>query len=624
VVLSPESAPAQVLTATSHEDGRYAFEPLQAGVYRLMAVKSGYTTAVSRVDTALGATLDFVLKPRAPRDRELAEDPDWMLRYPSRDILRSEEPEVAGQPEAQAPAISRSLELPIDGEVQQWFSSDSPLDAPGGAQNDSSGTLTTVHLAMQVSQRLDLGLSGEIGRDDLRSASALTGPGAVSALERTSAADRVGVTMGLATGEVSRLRMEARYSRDIVSLGEGQSFGSIDGESHSVTRSWQGQWHSAIGRSGTVDVSALYIDAIGREFDAAAQAADPVVNRLWRAGGRYATSVGEDHQVEVGFGARVLELDGPTGRQVARAGVWSPVTFAGPGSSGLALHLRGAEAWTALPALTVDVGVDYRRTLETVDVEYLIPQAGVVWAPFPATKVRAGVSWASEQQRGQAALDVPPSAMTDLSDDSRMGYVLQIQQRIGDQTVISISGEFTPVSFEAADFAAAEFADFAPTDQVYMSEGEASSHEVGLAVEQRWPGLTARVEAKAGRLDGRYAATIPGEPVWALQDGVFEYAVGKLSALTQRSGSEVILEIRDLSDAAGLYADGPRQELTLVTFRIAQDLPFIHLGETRWRFLFGTQNVVRQWAADTKTTGGGMVPTLAAENRVAGGVSVQF
>src|SRR5262245_37487080 len=74
VVLSPESAPAEVRTATTLEDGRYAFEPLQAGVYRLMAVKSGYTTAVSRIDTALSATLDFVLKPRAPRDPALAED----------------------------------------------------------------------------------------------------------------------------------------------------------------------------------------------------------------------------------------------------------------------------------------------------------------------------------------------------------------------------------------------------------------------------------------------------------------------------------------------------------------------------------------------------------------------
>jgi hypothetical protein len=148
---------------------------------------------------------------------------------------------------------------------------------------------------------------------------------------------------------------------------------------------------------------------------------------------------------------------------------------------------------------------------------------------------------------------------------------------------------------------------------VYITEGEAENREIGLTLEQRFDGLTGRVQGLAGRLNGRYAATIPGEPLWTMSDGELDYVVATLSGSTDRSGTELLVEWRSLASAGS--------ELGLLTIHFAQELPFIRLGDTRWRFLMACQNVLQEEGTGEAV---GLSPLLDAESRLSGGVSVQF
>lgn len=633
VIISSGRMTGEVRTSITTADGSYRFTGLAPGIYQLMVVKAGYLSVGGRANTLLRSTLDFVLRPRTGNDPEVADDLDWVLRLPPRDILRdleSARPDdtvqsastwaaegpvvdaVRAEPASSAPA---QLELPLAGEVQQWFTSESPLDSGDGAGIDSSGSRTALRLAMRVGERIDLEVEGERGRADSSATVDQTYAGL------TSSDDSVGLAVGYDIDGASRLNMQAAYGRDSLQLaGEPTGlYGLPQGER--VTRSASTSWRTVMNDGGSVDVSALYMDSVDRAADFTEASGEPdAVNRLWRAGGEYRKSLGEDHQVSVGFRARMLQLGESEDRALAVSRPISPVSLAGPLPAGWGLHLHGAEQWTITPMIALNTGLDYHRSLSYREAQHLIPQAGVTVSPLPSTRVRASMSYLIDSYSGAGSSAVPPSPV---SRDRRVGYEVEVEQRLGRRTELTVGASSEPIAYQYADETPA-----LPSLEdrpIYVSDGQAESREVAVELTRRFRRLSASVGAVWGRVAGYYAVSLPGEPLLDLHRGEMRYVVTSVTARTDDSGTEIRIELRSLDESLPGADSLVPSDLSRLTVFLAQDLPFIRIGETRWRFMLSAENnlgVVSHEAGDEG------LPFRSryslAQNRLSGGVSVQF
>src|SRR5206468_12933953 len=101
----------------------------------------------------------------------------------------------------------------------------------------------------------------------------------------------------------------------------------------------------------------------------------------------------------------------------------------------------------------------------------------------------------------------------------------------------------------------------------------------------------ARVESSWGRLEGRYAALLPGEPLQELHEGSLGYAITSVSGSTPRSGTEARVELRHLREAS---EPGEPEDirLTSLSVLVSQDLGFIPFGVARCRLMMACRTIV--------------------------------
>lgn len=115
VLVSPagDDGTTAVLTRVlSDETGRFLLSGLAPGVYRVVAMKGGYTVFVGRVDTLLQSSIDLVLYPAGHHADPGAQPSDmsWALRLPQRDVLEDQRA-AAPDDTTLAPAFSPA---PVD------------------------------------------------------------------------------------------------------------------------------------------------------------------------------------------------------------------------------------------------------------------------------------------------------------------------------------------------------------------------------------------------------------------------------------------------------------------------------------------------------------------------------
>ena len=630
VLLTPARSVGETRTASTLEDGRYLFTSLVPGIYRVTALKAGYDVSGMSVNTLLRSTLDLVLRRWEAKDPETL-DMDWVLRVPPRDILRDLEAAVPGtsaKPPPSAPAEGgevgqglaegrAGLRLPVDGEFQQWFSSASPISSPDSMVSGSSGSTTSVRLSMRVGERLGVRLAGLREREDARLNAGPESP------ERLTGGERVGVDVAYELGDLSRLEMQAAYTRDSLLLQEfDQPFLAPIPDSESVSRSLRTDWSTPVGDGGSLDVSGLYVDEVSRSADDVLFG--PVVNKLWRADGLFRTPLGDAHVLSFGLRARMLELGGPEARALGGpAGFVNPVSLAGPAPAGWAVHVHGGEEWALTPVLNLDFGVDYHRSLSFQEVSRFLPQAGATFRPGRRTSVRLQVSYlAGSYQQDASSRAADPQLSSPLAAVVRnpIGYELRVERRNGEGTMLGFSASSRPIASEYDG--ERPIYSIGEERPVYISDGQAQSREVGVEMGHRFGGLGARVESTWGRLEGRYAALLPGEPLQELHEGSLGYAITSVSGSTPRSGTEARVELRHLREAS---EPGEPEDirLTSLSVLVSQDLGFIQLGETRWRLMLAYQNN-EGMGARTESFAVSKRRILTAEDRVSGGVAVTF
>jgi len=622
VLLHPLSPAGEPLTTLTLEDGNYLFSGLKQGTYRVTALRQGYAARSERVSTLLRSRLDLVLSPLMPSaqsDPDLPGDKDWILRLPPRDILRELDPAspAAASATSSSPPQNGRMSVPVDGELQQWFSGEAPLDSRHGPIESSSGTSTSLSLAVRLRNRIDLSLVGDREREDAQ----ISAGSATARSDRVTGADRVGFAIGYDVGPVSRVGMRASYLRDSQLL-DGFDPGFSQGpNTENVTRAMGTSWQTELGRAGKLDVSALYVDSVSRAAERNPVDGPAVVDRLWRAGGLLTTPVGAEHLVTVGLRARMLEM--PAGREVrGLAGPHAPLTLGGPTPPGWAVHIHGSEQWAMSSLLSIDFGLDYHRSFSASEIAHLVPQAGVLLHPTRRTSIKAAVSYLADS-RTDASLDGSAMSVGEqpVVSRSQLGYDVRLERDAEDKLGIRVSASSRPIAYEYGS--EDPLRSLVGERPIYVADGSARSEEIGVELRRRLGRVTASVGSARGRIEGRYAASLPGRPLQEMRDGRLDYSRTSLTGRLVQSGTELRIETRALLEKAGEALAEPAGRLSSLSLLLGQDLGFVHLGETRWRFMLAFQRN-RESRPDGEAATPSICRALAAENSLSGGVSVQF
>jgi hypothetical protein len=316
---APAGSPAVLATTKTDADGRFAFENLPAGDYRLIAAKGGYALLVGKVSTLARETLQLILRPSgaAGEPGVAPEGRRWAMRLPARDLLEDVDQSVPAVL-SQAPDTGARREQAVLVEVA------------GGTVEDGAGE--GVGLSAHLGAWLDLGAAGPFGFDFVR-----VSDGSSPGVEGTADALRLSwiAPFDTALGSIKAELGGARDERDGQVPGAGPFSSAFDGE----------RLHASSLRAGESGILALVLDAetlSGSETAgwAPATPADPF--RAWRAsfGVNWSTTRGR-HDVEVLAGAQVAD----TGWTAAAGQLATPLARTAPVA---ALQAIGATGGTVL------------------------------------------------------------------------------------------------------------------------------------------------------------------------------------------------------------------------------------------------------------------------------------
>ncbi|MDX1501929.1 MAG: carboxypeptidase-like regulatory domain-containing protein [Thermoanaerobaculia bacterium] len=353
--------------ATS-EEGVFRFSDLPAGLYKVIAFKSGFAPAIVMLSRATGdATQRLELELTPDESRERSEGGFWELRerIPS-DVLRDI------QVQGLADARSGALELPdarLKAEMQAMTGVSDGLEY--GAASVSGG-------------RLDI--DGRIRDLEVELA------GHYSELEAQRPAgghDAVGesrwFTLAVDNRDRSRIGFASFNNRLLTSHGGGSA--PVDFESHSVS------WSQRYGEASRSDFSAQYVSESNFHRQAAIDPAEiPAASRALRFEGSYTTPLSERATLEAGFRYQERENE----------------YLGGPGTLDLAsqesVELFGRGGIRVKPTVVVEYGLYSKLRDGTVS---LAPQGGVVVQLSRTWRASTLASHRLEEQRDPAALRIP-------------------------------------------------------------------------------------------------------------------------------------------------------------------------------------------------------------------------
>lgn len=571
--------PAVLALTKTDADGRFAFEDLPAGDYRLIAVKGGYALLVGKVSTLARETLQLILRPSgaAGEPGVAPEGRRWAMRLPARDLLEDVDQSVPAVL-SQVPDTGARREQAVLVEVS------------GGPAENGAGDGAS--LAAHLGAWLDLGAAGPFGLDFVR-----VSDGSSPGVEGTADALQLSwiAPFETALGSIKAELGGARDERDGQVPGAGPLSSAFDGE----------RLHASSQRAGESGILALVLDAetvSGSETAgwAPATPADPF--QAWRAsfGLSWSTTRGR-HEVELLAGAQAAD----TGWTAAAGQLATPLART---ARVAALQAIGATGGTLLL-------VDRVRAGETVVLAGRMA-ASTSNGPWGASVggATAGIRW--EFVPG-IALRAEGGAALNASGPTRPIYLVGIEgggNGFAWSIGRSVETGFAPWSGGTQGAAA----------RVVVSQGDASTER--WSARGSWvpgyDGLSVEVGFDRFRVEGTLATVLPCDLL--LVPVVGEAALAGDQALIvvnwARFGSAMELSWNRLADAggAGLLvsgAEGWQQGAVRVRQRV--------LASDAWG---ATASVLV--AYESAQYQGQPAPTVRAalteRSRFSGGLAVQF
>ncbi len=602
-VLISDGQMAPVAVLRSDRDGRVFFADLPAGLYRVAAIKDGYFTIVDRLDSRARAWLEIVLEPAIHLEPSDRPHDAWGMRLPRRYLLH----EVEDAPLTAALVADR---VPQIGAAPLEVQVDHVAVHPGGggtASREGAGTETSVRVASGVGSR------GGIEVHGYRHATV-----ASRATERdTTSTDRdaAGVRVGLsiATEPDSDLAVSAFWGRS--DLGYIHTLDSIAAPASSVTReqkSWGygASWSKPISSDSRLDLMMDYRDtAVSRPPPSASVGApEQVTSRAVAAGGTYLVAPTSAHEVQVQFGARMLEA-----ADILRVAPGAGAEYV-HGLPGLSLGVEARDRWSVAGGTALIWGLGYRHSVEPFAVAVVVPRIGGAWrvddAEVTATLAYHGIAGSGSSTAG------PARSFRGAGD---LGYELTATIPLGSSLRLSGGTSYAPSQLGLETCRPRVTAAGPP---MFVSDGDVAVHEQRVALARKTGSIRGSIDVLRGSANGALDTVLPVDaPIYQLAERNLRYVGGDLGLRAVRAGTSVTVSYRRVLQSGLASAEPDAEELQLrsIELTLAQDL--FHLRSLgSWRALLG----VRTAEAESSTDEDDARILSTTGNQFRAGISVLF
>jgi len=612
VLVAGRAAVAPVAVVTSGLDGRFRVPSLAHGVYRVAAIKRGYSTFIGTVDTHASRWLDVVLHPAEAVDGSMAESEAWPLRLGRRPVFREvERREIVEAPISGGQGSGSFLPDAMSLEVDQSLAFAS---TSGGGRDDLptlSGTETRLRLASA------LGPGGNVEVRGSRSRLGPPGNGQAPPGASSRSADQFDFVVGYDTGDDSRVQVEGFYDhRDLVWRGTAEG-----AESRELQSIWGSDvaWINPLENGDELKLSLNYRDnrfdtphdlATSREI---APSQSRSLHRAATVGVDYRRKT-QNHEWSIGFSAR--GYDNPAGYF---DNLIDPALVAtGERAGSYALALDTQDRWDIAGPLVLTYGLGYRHTESASRIGLLAPRFGgrLEWEP-----VKVGLTLAYHAvTESQAA----PGGVQLFEPEHSIGYDIDAEIALGAKARLEISIEYAPVQMELSsseDGAIRELADS------YVSDGNVDVQSERVAWVHESDRSLTFLELQRGEAHGLLASYAPTRLYvrqLAFRELVFNRM--RLGVRANRSGTLVHLDYDRVSErtAGPAGALGEQSDQQALRFALMQDLVILReMGS--WRLLVGLGYHTFESDSSLETIGSDLVALRdGASGEVSAGLSVAF
>jgi len=327
------------------ERGRFRLSGLAPGSYFLALNKPGYEILLAQINTRWISRLTLTLIPGnpilTPSSDVQGVSMDWVLRLPRTDLLKEvqaegmvavasagsdradSEPRFRGPAGATSPVAGR---LPVNGEVEQWFTTDPSLGGGSSEMATSSGRTTALKVDGDLLGRGSWRVGGVLG-----TLSTDGGRANVARGERDEGAGRFRVAMDYDLTPGDTVRFRARYDRD--SYRTDSTLDVSTPHAQEVrTLGYQAGWLRKLDEGSGLEMNVGFIQAMGRvpegtpgaDLDAGSGQANPLQDRRWDAGALYGFNMSAEHRVSVRAATRFYR------HEDGDLGSWPPSSRIGP------------------------------------------------------------------------------------------------------------------------------------------------------------------------------------------------------------------------------------------------------------------------------------------------------
>lgn len=572
LVLGDGSESLPLAKGLSDAAGRYKIAGLGPGAYRIAAVKPGYQTFLGRVDTLVNATLDVLLRSGADaiRDPDRADSADWVLRLPTRSILRdiTESPPAVTGAEADGPAEAAVRDMPSI-RLDQWFVMGEGRAEPA-ALTDTRGSQTSAMVGGLLGEHGTMRFEGSLRRLDETSRSLA---GVKPSMRQTSML----LDMSYATGRDGSLDVRAFYDRsDLDPL-----LGTAGSDPGSLHRAWgyDAAWSLQIDPESRLSVSLDYDDLSLRSPGAVPQWKIPdndalaeLANRRMGAAGTYESMLVDGHQVRLDVRAQFVD---PPARGTGAA-LAPSVRADGVLDEGWTVRLDAEDSWSWGRPVSVVSGLGYRQSLAGEGFSVLTPRIGAAWtAEWVSLDVLLSYAetwfdrWAtSSRPYGQERVAA-----------GGLGYRARIELPITASLTLSGQSAYDPVELDGVAYPVAE--PQPGQSPLYLTDGNASSRSASLAIAHDTVATRTSLRLTEGTAEGLLAPVPQLDlPVQLLARGSLSFRDGSLAVRVNPWGTEVVVEYRRVEQPAAFTESS-------VELRVVQDL--LEALQGSWRLLLAAR-----------------------------------
>ena len=565
--------------------GHFRFAALPAGLYKVIAHKTGFVPVVLMLIRASAEARQFLDLELMPEAAEIEADTGdfWSLReqIPAdvlRDIERVELPVAVATSPLAAPEATR-----FQGEVLAMTGVDqSPYAAAAQLTEGRLGLRGRVGA-------LDVGLTGDFRQLD---AGIYTAPGLDLSTGQASA-----LSLQLVSPEAARLDLTSLSNR-LVTLQGGKAV-PIEFDHYRVS------WSQPMGEHGRSTLLAQYTSESNFYRKGWINPLSiPDASRSWRIEGSYATPLGERTQLETGV------------RYRERYGEFARRSFSLAAAPDQTVDIYGRGAWQLRPAVLVEYGL--YTTLRDGSVS-LVPRGGVVLQLGDRWQAATQVSHRVDQPGVRQPVDFMPAFYAESEGCEQVDdhcYKVEVTRRHGEDEALTLGVVHRRLGESLRLYFSEEFFDH--LENLFLVPGD-ELPGVQLTFSQRLgPALRARLASDYSEGGG---GIVHATSLRRYENDV-RYLVASLDTLYEPTATGVFLSFHRLEQrlqplqAARVPAEAA-VELESVELAFTQDLNFL-------------LDLAADWALHLNMeVSRGTTPDAAASDetlrrRVLGGIAVKF